>query len=104
MRIGMATGRGSLRIGEKSLPPTGMRMETGTGVEINRRAGMETRTGVNFHPIPVPASPLWEIFPSPFSLFRSRLEKKSHPCFFLLNCSWIVLCIVKIMLYKLIKF
>ena len=62
------------RIGEKSLPPTGM--GTGTGIEINPRAGMGMGTGVNFHPVPVPVSPLCEI-PIPIPTFPSSVGEKS---------------------------
>ena len=46
------------------------------------RAGMRTRTVVNFHPIPVPAFPLWEISPSPYLLPYPWLGKISILIFF----------------------
>jgi len=70
-------------------------------IKIDPRVGMAT--GVNFHPVPVPASPLLEIFPSPPLLSRFQLRKNLHLHFFLLNFGWILLCIVKIVLHKLVK-
>ena len=90
--LGMAMGQGIPAlvgappyIGENSPPSTGM----GTGMVVN------------FHLIPVLTSPLWEISPSPLS--RLRLGKNPRPHFFLLDFSWIISCIIKVVLHKLVK-
>jgi len=67
-------------------------MQTGTG------------TGVNFHLVFIPASPLREISPFPFSLFRPQLGK-NLPFLLFLDFSCIIfcnLCIVKLFNYNMV--
>jgi len=89
---------------KKSSPPMGI--GTGMGIEINPRMGKGMGTGLKLQPVPVPTSPLREISPSPSPLSCPRLGKNSHPCFFLLDFSSIMLsnlCIVKVVLHEFIK-
>ena len=86
---------------KKFLPP--MKMGAGTGTKSYLRAGMGNGNEVNFHPFP---PSLCERFSSPFLLFRHWLEKNLHSYFCFLDFSWIILCnlcIIKLILYELVK-
>ena len=96
----LASFRASSRIREKSPSLLGI------GIEINPRVGMGTGIGsiLTLSPSPSPL-PHFEIYPHPSQnpTFPFPIEEKSPSPFLLLDFGWIILCIVKVLLHKLIK-